>query len=524
MVPHLHRAPRRPTGRACPGREADLDPRGPGSRPPGKSGPRQPLHLPHLEPAGRAPGRRRLGVPAGLSAGAPAAGPARDPRPAGPASIDPGPPRRSDAGRLAPPPAGAAVADRAGYGGPAGRIRRPDGRPGPGRRRQAHRHDGRGPGRHADTHYVIPAQRLAEVIDRARVDVLFDPPPLEFAGRKGPVTWTFDVSRLDPLPAGTVVEVVFESPAAGRRAFAAASAGYALFSARVTPVDPREPDPVDVLAPGSDEPLRVLDLEVSAGGERLRLRDLRRLEAQPSPHGCTEADGRPVSGPIRRPPGTLEGRRGQKPAAVDLAAAGSLTLLCPPTKPRTDPVCEIVVRKGDRGPGTAPLDGPLAGAGAPLVLSGRRGAVRATRSRPPRSARRPRPSAGRGSGPPGDLPAAERRPASAARRPAGPPARRHDRRPGRGRRGAATCCSCSRIGAGSPSSTQTRPTSWRACPWPTATPCSPPAPRRRSSSIRRWDSSTASTWPRRGWTARPPCRSPAGSTPSAWDATRPAHC
>jgi WD40 repeat protein/S1-C subfamily serine protease len=198
-----------------------------------------------------------------------------------------------------------------------------------------------------DTHYVIPATRLAKFLDadRGRIDILFDPSPLDFTERKGPGTWTFDVARLDPLPAGAVVEVVLESTSAGRRAFAASPTGQGLFSARVIPVDPRDPDPVDVLAPGSTEPLRVADREVSAGGERLRLRDLRRIETRPSPHGY-KADGRPFSGQVAGL-GTLEGQRSQAAAAVDPAAAGSLTMFYPPINP--DPVpFEIVVREGDK--------------------------------------------------------------------------------------------------------------------------------------------------------------------------------
>jgi WD40 repeat protein len=231
-----------------------------------------------------------------------------------------------------------------------------------------------------DTHHVTPSASLAEFLDREgnRVDVLFDPPPLAFVERKDSTTWTFDVARLAPLPAGTVVEVVFESATAGRRVFAAGPGEGGLFSARVIPVDPREPDPVDVLAPGSADPLQVDDREVSVAGERLRLRDLRRLESRPSPHGYT-ADGRPFSGPVAGL-GTLAGRRGRETARVDAAAAESLTMSYPPVKPEPIPF-EIVIRKGDavlgRHRSVVPIREPRVRLCGPEVLAtaGPRGAA-----------------------------------------------------------------------------------------------------------------------------------------------------
>lgn len=198
-----------------------------------------------------------------------------------------------------------------------------------------------------DTHYVIPAARLAELLEkyRGRAEVLFDTPPLVFSERKLPVEWTFEVARFEPLLAGAVVEVIINPRSARRRTFVASPGQGGLFTARVVPVDPGEPDPVDVLVAGPTEPVRVMDREVSLGGERLRLSNLRWIEIKASPHGYT-VDGRRLSGNITGL-GPLEGRRGTEAVTIDPIGAGPLTIEYPPTK--VDPVLiEIVVRGGGR--------------------------------------------------------------------------------------------------------------------------------------------------------------------------------
>jgi S1-C subfamily serine protease len=196
-----------------------------------------------------------------------------------------------------------------------------------------------------DTHYVIPAVHLAEFLARKRdqVDILFDPPPLVFNERKSPVDLTFDVARLDPLPADAVVEVVFESVTAGRRVFSARQNEGNLYTACVIPIPPSDPDPIDVAIGSTDNLVRIADREIAIGEERLHLRDLRRLELRPAPHGY-KANGTPLSGPVTGL-GIFKGRQGDKAVEIDPGAAESLTVIYPPKKSEPIPF-EIVVRTG----------------------------------------------------------------------------------------------------------------------------------------------------------------------------------
>jgi WD40 repeat protein/S1-C subfamily serine protease len=233
------------------------------------------------------------------------------------------------------------------------------------------------------THYVVPALKLVEFLGETReqADVLFDPPPVVFRERKSPIDWTFEVAHWNPLPSSTVVEVVFEGAAAQRRVFRASPTKEGLFTARVTPVDPRDPNPIDVLVPGSDVPVRIVDREVAIGVERLRLSDVRRLESQPA-RGF-KADGRPFAGPVAGL-GSLKGLQGPNAVEVDPGAAKSLTLLYPPRN--LDPIpFEIVVRAGDKVLGklrsTISLREPNVEVTGPNALKsvGPRGATQAVR-------------------------------------------------------------------------------------------------------------------------------------------------
>ncbi len=188
--------------------------------------------------------------------------------------------------------------------------------------------------RGAAMNLAIRVKRLSEFLEAPTV--VFEPPPLDFKDRALPVNWTITVKPPTPngkLPAGLAVTVKITAAPDDERVYNAASIGGGVYKVKVTPVarDQGRRVTLDVqYANGESYQIETNDAQITIGGKRYVVSDLRRLHGGTNPWAST-IRGTTVRGAIGGL-GKVKTKVGQKTVTVDLSAASqiSITPMSPP--------------------------------------------------------------------------------------------------------------------------------------------------------------------------------------------------
>ncbi len=189
--------------------------------------------------------------------------------------------------------------------------------------------------RGAAMNLAIPVNRLVEFLEAP--GLLFDPPPLTYADRARPVSWTIRVRPPTPaakVPEGISVSVTVASTGVEPRTLAAQPLGGGLFKVTLSPV-PRDPErkiDLDVtFASGARSRVQVKDGDVKVGGRKFALSDLSVLNGMNVPFATTTR-GEMVRGPITGL-GKVREKVGKKVVTLDLSKASHIMIRTPAPPP-----------------------------------------------------------------------------------------------------------------------------------------------------------------------------------------------